>query len=76
MSAGYGPSVTMATFQRRKIAASRVQRREVSQATGWQQHSVRGFLAGTVKRKLGFALTSSKPDDGIRRYRIEKRRGR
>ena len=40
---------------------------EMMQATGWQQHSVRGFLAGTVKRKLGFALTSSKPDDGVRR---------
>jgi Protein of unknown function (DUF3489) len=46
------------------------------QATGWQQHSVRGFLAGTVKRKLGFSLTSFKPDDGVRRYRIETRRGR
>jgi Protein of unknown function (DUF3489) len=49
---------------------------EMMQATNWQQHSVRGFLAGTVKRKLGFALTSSKPDDGVRRYRIETRRGR
>ena len=49
---------------------------EMMQATNWQQHSVRGFLAGTVKRKLGFALTSSKPDDGVRRYQIEKRRGR
>ena len=49
---------------------------EMMQATGWQQHSVRGFLAGTVKRKLGFSLTSFKPDDGVRRYRIEKRRGR
>jgi Protein of unknown function (DUF3489) len=49
---------------------------ELMQATGWQQHSVRGFLAGTVKNKLGFALTSSKPDDGVRRYHIEKRRGR
>jgi Protein of unknown function (DUF3489) len=49
---------------------------EMMQATGWQQHSVRGFLAGTVKRKLGFSLTSFKPDHGVRRYRIETRRGR
>ncbi len=49
---------------------------EMMQATGWQQHSVRGFLAGTVKRKLGFSLTSFKPEDGVRRYRIETRRGR
>jgi Protein of unknown function (DUF3489) len=49
---------------------------EMMQATDWQQHSVRGFLAGTVKKKLGFPLTSSKPDDGARRYRIETRRAR
>lgn len=49
---------------------------EMMQATDWQQHSVRGFLAGTVKRKLGFSLTSSKLGGGVRRYRIDKRRGR
>jgi hypothetical protein len=49
---------------------------EMMQATGWQQHSVRGFLAGTVKRKIGFLLTSSKPEDGFRRYCIKPRRGR
>jgi hypothetical protein len=49
---------------------------EMMQATTWRQHSVRGFLAGTVKRKLGFSLTSSKPDDGVRRYRVDKRRAR
>ena len=49
---------------------------EMMQATDWQQHSVRGFLAGTVKKKLGFSLTSSKPNDGARRYRIETRRAR
>ena len=42
------------------------------QATDWLQHSVRGFLAGTVKKKLGFPLTSLKPNDGVRRYRIER----
>jgi Protein of unknown function (DUF3489) len=49
---------------------------EMMQATDWQQHSVRGFLGGTVKKKLGFPLTSSKPNDGARRYRIETRRAR
>ena len=33
---------------------------EMMEVSGWQQHSVRGFLAGTVKKKLGFTLTSSK----------------
>ena len=45
-------------------------------ATDWQQHSIRGFLAGTVKRKLGLELRSSKPDGEDRRYRIVPRRGR
>ena len=46
---------------------------EMMQATNWQQHSVRGFLAGTVKKKLGFTLKSSKADGDVRRYRIEVR---
>lgn len=49
---------------------------DMMQATNWQQHSVRGFLAGTVKKKLGFVLTSSKAADDVRHYRIETRRGR
>ncbi len=49
---------------------------EMMQATDWQQHSVRGFLAGTVEKKLGFPLTSLKPNDSARRYRIETRRAR
>jgi uncharacterized protein DUF3489 len=49
---------------------------EMMRATKWQQHSVRGFLAGTVKKKLGFSLTSSKLSGDVRRYRIETRRGR
>jgi Protein of unknown function (DUF3489) len=43
---------------------------ELQAATGWQQHSVRGFLAGAVKKKLGLSLLSEKSDAGPRRYRI------
>ena len=49
---------------------------DMMQSTQWQQHSVRGFLAGTVKRKMGLALTSSKAEGDVRRYRIAARRGR
>jgi hypothetical protein len=49
---------------------------EMMEASGWQQHSVRGFLAGTVKKKLGFTLTSTKCNGARRRYRIESLRGR
>jgi hypothetical protein len=38
-------------------------------ATGWQQHSVRGFLAGVVRKKLGLNLVSDLGDSG-RVYRI------
>jgi hypothetical protein len=38
-------------------------------ATNWQQHSVRGFLAGVVRRKLGLDLVSQQTDKG-RVYRI------
>ena len=48
---------------------------DMMQATNWQQHSVRGFLAGTVKTKLGFTLSSSKAAGDVRRYRIKARRG-
>jgi len=38
-------------------------------ATGWQAHSVRGAVSGTLKKKHGLAVTSSKTD-GTRTYRI------
>ena len=49
---------------------------DMMQATGWQQHSVRGYLAGTVKKKMGLPLTSSKAEGDVRRYGIATRRGR
>ena len=42
---------------------------ELMTATGWQKHSVRGFMSGTVKTKLDLDLTSEKTERG-RVYRI------
>jgi uncharacterized protein DUF3489 len=45
---------------------------EMGHATGWQQHSVRGFLAGVVRKKLGLNLVSADGNNG-RVYRITER---
>lgn len=42
----------------------------MTRASGWQQHSVRGFLAGVVRKKLKLKLRSDKIDSQ-RTYRIE-----
>ena len=44
---------------------------EMQNAMGWQAHSVRGFLAGTVKKMPGVILLSEKLESGPRRYRVE-----
>ena len=45
--------------------------KELMKATGWQPHSVRGFLSGTVGKKLGLAVVSTKGDDGERTYSVK-----
>jgi hypothetical protein len=43
---------------------------KMMKATGWQQHSVRGFLAGVVRRKLKLDLISEPTESG-RIYRLK-----
>jgi hypothetical protein len=47
---------------------------EVASATGWQRHTVRGVLSGTLKKKLGLTLASAKEERG-RVYRIAEPAG-
>ena len=44
---------------------------ELMKATGWQAHSVRGFLSGTVGKKLGLTVASTKGEDGERTYSVK-----
>jgi hypothetical protein len=43
---------------------------QMQKATGWRAHSVRGFLSGTIKKRLGLALRSEEDRKGQRRYLI------
>jgi hypothetical protein len=45
--------------------------KELMKASGWQPHSVRGFLSGTVGKKMGLTVTSTKSEDGERNYSIK-----
>jgi len=45
---------------------------ELQRVSGWQPHSVRGFLAGTVKKIQGASLSSEKAENGVRRYRVQQ----
>lgn len=59
-------SALILALLRRKTGASIG---EMAKATGWRDHSVRGFLSATVRKKLGLELTSTAAG-GKRRYRI------
>jgi hypothetical protein len=41
-------------------------------ATGWQAHSVRGFISGTLGKKMGLKVESAKREDGARAYSISR----
>ena len=45
--------------------------KELMKATGWLPHSVRGFLSGTLGKKMGLTVISTKGDDGERTYCVK-----
>jgi hypothetical protein len=44
---------------------------DLMKATGWQAHSVRGFISGVLTRKMGLNITSTKAENGVRRYSLK-----
>ena len=44
---------------------------EIMQQMGWQKHTVRGFMAGAMK-KAGYTVESFKSEAGARSYRIHR----
>ncbi len=45
--------------------------KELMKVTGWQPHSVRGFLSGTIGKKMGLTVTFTKGEDGERSYSVK-----
>ncbi len=46
--------------------------KDLMKATDWQAHSVRGFLSGTLRKKMGLKVESTKREDGDRVYSLVK----
>ncbi len=44
---------------------------EIMKATDWQAHSVRGFISGTLGKKMGLTVVSTKAEDGERTYSLK-----
>ena len=45
--------------------------KDLMKATGWQAHSVRGFISGVLGKKMGLTVTSTKVEGGERRYSLK-----
>jgi len=45
--------------------------KELLKTTGWQPHSLRGFPSGTIRKKMGLTMTSTKGEDGERSYSVK-----
>ena len=77
----HGSAVLRPTSQREGSKAAKVlgllrrpdgaSLKELMRATGWLAHSVRGYLSGTVSKRMGLKLVSAKSKDGERRYSVQ-----
>ena len=65
---GSKTATVLALIQRAKGATLA----EIMETTSWQAHSVRGFISGTLGKKMGLKVDSTKRDDGTRVYSIAK----
>jgi hypothetical protein len=65
---GSKTAMVLALIQRAKGATLA----EIMETTSWQAHSVRGFISGTLGKKMGLKVDSTKRDDGTRVYSIAK----
>ena len=66
--AGSKKAEVVAMLQRKNGATSA----EIMKATGWQAHTVRGFISGTLGKKMGLTVTSAKNADGERTYSLPR----
>lgn len=60
---------TVIKLLRRKDGATLA---EIAKETGWQNHSIRGFISGQLTKKMGLTVESSKNESGERTYRLGK----
>ena len=65
-------------FSKKAIVLEMLRRKEgatladIAKATDWQNHSIRGFISGTIVKKMGLAVESVRRDAGVRTYQIAK----
>ncbi len=67
-TAGKGKTELIIKALERKRGASIL---ELSELTGWQPHSVRGFISGVLRGKRGLPVVREVGKSGVSRYRIE-----
>jgi Protein of unknown function (DUF3489) len=64
---GSKTAIVLGLLKRREGATLKA----LMEATEWQAHSVRGFLSGTLRKKMGLKIESAKSAAGKRRYSIQ-----